>query len=319
MKYLRETLSKTSDIAQDASYLFRDLPHPACAPFALAAFAGITLTAFGAFLVTDTGCAILSELRRRKRLREPRPESPSLRGTPTPRELAADAAAMPRTLTTRLRLGSCLADLEPTLDSGPVYDISPTGARRIAARGRGIRGWMADNHLSLNYSTLMRYKTLAVRLRRLLSLDARLPLEWLLPGAVPDRDISSDLLPHYHATRRRLDRLLREHWNFSRLKQHVETKLGIPRLLTVRRNARRAAQSARARRLMAAPRKPIHCESVVLNNRSVRLDKSLAEATKRELILFLRTPDLPPKLDKLRRRTIDWLNEAIPSPDGKPY
>ena len=319
MKYLRETLSKTSDIAQDASCLLRDLPHPACAPFALAAFAGITLTAFGAFLVTDTGCAILSELRRRKRLREPRPESPSLRGTPTPRELAADAAATPLTLTIRLRLGSRLADLEPTLDSGPVYDISPTGARRIAARGRGIRGWMADNHLSLNYSTLMRYKTLAVRLRQLLTLDARLPLEWLLPGTVPDRDIPSDLLPHYHAARRRLARLLREHWNFSRLKQHVETKLGIPRLLTVRRNARHTAQSARVRRRMAAPSKPIHCESVVLGNRSVSLDKSLAKATKRELILFLRTPDLPPKLDKLRRQAIDWLNKAIPSPDGKPY
>lgn len=319
MKFLKETLSKTSDVAQDASSLLRDLPHPACAPFALAAFAGITLAAFGAFLVTDTGCAILSELRRRKRLREPRPETPSLRGTPTPRELAADAAIAPRTLAIRLRLGSRLADLEPTLDSGPVYDISPTGARRIAARGRGMRGWMADNRLSLNYSTLMRYKTLAVRLRKLLALDARLPLEWLLPGAVPDRDLPSGLLPHYHAARRRLARLLREHWNFSRLKQHVETALGIPRLLTVRRNARRAAESARARRRMASPTKPIRCESVVLGDRSVRLDESLAESTKRELILFLRTPDLPPRLDKLRRRAIDWLNEAIPSPDGKPY
>ena len=83
--------------------------------------------------------------------------------------------------------------------------------------------------------------------------------------------------------------------------------------------ARRAAESARERRRMAAPMKPIRCESVVLGDRSVRLDESLAESTKRELILFLRTPDLPPRLDKLRRRAIDWLNEAIPSPDGKPY
>ena len=120
---------------------------------------GVTATAFIGFLATETGAAILGEIRRRGRLRAPHPESPSLRGTPTARELKADGAISPRTLAVRLRMGSRLADLEPTLDSGNLYRESPTGAKRIQSRGRGLRGYIADNHLGVSYSSLMRYRS----------------------------------------------------------------------------------------------------------------------------------------------------------------
>ena len=171
----------------------------------------------------------------------------------------------------RLRLGSRLADLAPTLDSGNQYDISPTGAQRIRGRGRGVRGWLEDNRVKVNYSTLMRYKRLAVRLRALLGLDERLPLEWLLPGATPSAGIPRDLQTQYATAKRRLARLLRDHWNFSRLQTHVDDALGI-------------------RRLPRSGARP--------------LDDTLAENTKRELARFLQARDLSPRLEALRREAI---------------
>ena len=191
---------------------------------------GVTTTAFLGFVATETGRAILDEIRRRGRPAAPRPAAPSLRGAPTAAELAADCGTSPRTLAVRLRLGSRLADLEPTLDRGLERK---TG--RIRGRAPGMKGYIAAARLSVSYRTLMRYKLLANRLRQLLVLDPRLPLEWLLPGTVPDRELPADLQSPYHAARRRLARLLRDHRNFDRLRKHVDAKLGIPELLTVRR------------------------------------------------------------------------------------
>ena len=43
------------------------------------------------------------------------------------------------------------------------------------------------------------------------------------------------------------------------------------------------------------------------------LEESLVESTKREIILFLESPYLPPRLDALRNRAIDWLRtNALP-------
>ncbi len=310
MNPIRAILSNTSTVAQDASCLFRDT-HPLLFPFALAAFGGITLAALGTFVLTETGGAILSEIRRRHRLAVPHPAVASLRGTPTGGEIAADCAEMPRTLRVRLRLGSRLADLAPILDAAPRCNVSPTGARRFSARGPGLKGWLEDHRIAVGYSTLLKYRTLALRLRQLLALDARLPLEWLLPGPVPGIPLPADLRAPYAAARRRLAKLLRENPNFSRLRRHVDSALGIPRLLAIRRTDRHARQSARNPRGLSK-RMPIHCESVVLGNRCVLLDESLAEATKREIILFLKSPDLPPGLDRLRRRAIDWLQSSAP-------
>ena len=270
---------------------------------------GVTATAFLGFLATETGTAILGEIRRRGRLRAPHPESPSLRGTPTAKELKADCEIIPRTLRVRLRMGSRLADLEPTLDSGNCYRESPTGAKRIQSRGRGMRGYIADNRLKVSYSSLMRYRLLALRLRQLLQLDARLPLEWLLPDEAPDRTLPSDLQSQYATARRRLARLLREHWNFDRLRKHVDAQLGIPELLSVCRTTRRAKEAGKMRQEQAK-RKPIHCQSVVLGDYAVTATPARLDATMRAFARFLKEKNLSPKLEKHRDHFAGWLSGA---------
>ncbi len=275
----------------------------------LPAVLGVTATAFVGFLATETGAAILGELRRRGRLRAPHPESPSLRGTPTAQELKADCAISPRTLRVRLRLGSRLADLGPTLDSGNRYRESPTGAKRIQSRGRGLRGYLADNRIPVSYSTLMRYRLLALRLRQFLQLDPRLPLEWLLPGESPDRPLPADLQAPCSTARRRLAHLLRDHWNFDRLRKHVDAKLGIPELLTVRRTARRSKEAAQIRRRLAT-QKPFHSQSVVLGDYTVTTSPPRLDATVRAFAGFLRERDLPRKLAAHRDRFARWIAGA---------
>ena len=196
--------------------------------------------------------------------------------------MAADAAERPRTLAVRLRIGSRLADLAPTLDRGNRYDVSPTGAKRIRGRGRGVRGWLEDNRVGMNYSTLMRYMRLAVRLRALLELDARLPLEWLLPGAAASAEVPAALQGQYATAKRKLAHLMRAHWNFSRLQAHVDGALGLRRL-------------PRPGRAKGQP-----------------LDGFLADNVRHELADFLQAGDLPPKLEALRR---DALHSFMPGPD----
>lgn len=278
---LKYALREAAGIAGDTARVYLgSLSLPVVVPAALAGLAAMSAVALGGWLADATGGAILSELRRRARLRAPRPPSPSLRGTPTPEEFAADAAVRPRTLAVRLRIGSRLADLAPTLDRGNHYDVSPTGAKRIRGRGRGVRGWLEDNRVGMNYSTLMRYMRLAVRLRALLGLDERLPLEWLLPGATASAEVPPALQAQCAAAKRKLARLMREHWNFSRLQSHVDRALGLRRLPRPGR----------------AGGKP--------------LDETLAENTRRELADFLQARDLPPKLEALRQAAVAGFLEA---------
>ena len=308
MNILSSASKKTSSIFQelaDAPAIAPIYAFPVTAPVLLALGAGV----FTACLATETGRAILSEIKRRRRLREKLPASPSLRGSPTPEELEADGALFPRTLAIRLRIGSRLADLEPTLARTYRHKKLPNGQKRLAARAPGLKGWLADRRVTLNYSTLVRYKKLAQRLRQLLALDDRLPLEWLLPGASPDRPLPADLQAPCSAARRRLARLLREHRNFDRLRKHVEAKLGIPELLTVRRNARRAKDAARSRRWLAK-QKPIHCQSVVLGDYTVNADPTRLDATAQAFARFLREKDLPPKLAAHRDRFLRQLADA---------
>jgi hypothetical protein len=274
-KALKHALREAAGIAgAGARFYIGSLALPAVVPVAVAGVAALSAAALGTWIAGTTGRAILSELRRRARLRAPRPPSPSLRGTPTPEEFAADAAVRPRTLAVRLRIGSRLADLAPTLDRGNHYDVSPTGAKRIRGRGRGMRGWLEDNRVGMNYSTLMRYMRLAVRLRALQELDERLPLEWLLPGMADSAQVPPALQAQYAAAKRKLVRLLREYWNFSRLQSRVDAALGLKRLP----------------RPGHAGRKP--------------LDDILADNTRRELADFLQARDLPPKLEQLRRKAV---------------
>ena len=296
MKILSPAIRKTSDVARDTLHA---LSHTDSRLLLVntALFLTVTATAFTAFLVTETGAAILDELHRRHRLRIPLPESPSLRGTPTPQELAAACAATPRKLLERLRLGSLLADLDPTLDRTFSFTELPNGAKRYRSRGGGLKTYLADNRIATPYSTLMRYKLLATRLRQLLALDARLPLEWLLPHASPDRELPSDLRAPCWTARRRLARLLRENPNFTRLRKHVDAALGIPELLRARRNAR----DGKARR--RAGRYP----EVRGTTRHMAIDPGRIEATRRALAGFLQDKTLSPKFARLRDAAIRWL------------
>ena len=294
MKIITPVLRKTDSVARETLHAL-----PSDGRLVLvdtAVVLAVTATAFTAFLVTETGAAILDELHRRHRLRIPRPESPSLRGTPAPQEITAACAATPRKLLERLRLGSLLADLDPTLDRTLAYRELPNGAKRIRARGGGLKAYLSDNRITTPYSTLMRYKLLATRLRQHLTLDARLPLEWLLPHSSPDRDLPSDLCSQYWTARRRLTRLLRENPNFTRLRKHVDAKLGIPELLRARRNTRE--EKARRRRL--------HTE-IRGTTRHMTIDPGRIEATRLALAAFLQDKTLSPKLSRLRDAAIRWL------------
>ncbi|MBR4188516.1 MAG: hypothetical protein IKQ55_00965 [Kiritimatiellae bacterium] len=288
---------------ETASFLREIEEGPALGPsYAFPVTAALVLAvgtaAFTAYLATATGRAILGELRRRQRLREKRPDAPSLRGAPTPEELEADGAIAPRTLAIRLRLGSRLADLEPTLDSGISCKTLKNGQKRIKARAPGLKGWLSDRRVSINYSTLVRYKKLAQRLRQLLALDDRLPLEWLLPGTAPDIPLPADLRSQYVSAHRRLAKLLREHGNYTRLSRHVAAKLGIPPLLAARRTARRAAQGGGRRRRGGARRTP------------PAPSPERVDATKRELLRFLREPARTAPLARLRDQALQWLRTA---------
>ena len=299
MKIISPALRKTADVARGTfGALSRADSRLVLVDAALSLT--VTATAFTAFLVTETGAAILDEIHRRQRIRLPRPESPSLRGTPTPGELADACAAIPRKLLERLRIGSLLADLDPTLDRTFAFTELPNGAKRYRSRGGGLKAYLADHRIATPYSTLMRYKLLANRLRQLLSLDPRIPLEWLLPHAAPDRPLPSDLIPPYHAARRRLARLLRENPNFTRLRKHVDAKLGIPELLRARRSVREGKIHRRAAR---ASRYPV----IRGATRHMTIDPGRIEATRLALADFLQDKALPPKFARLRDAAIRWL------------
>ena len=299
MKILSPVLRKTSDVARGTFGIL------SCADSRLvlvdaALSLTVTATAFTAFLVTETGAAILDELHRRRRIRAPRPESPSLRGPPTPKEIAAACAATPRRLLERLRLGSLLADLDPTLDRTFTFTELPNGAKRYRSRGGGLKAYLDDNRIATPYSTLMRYKLLATRLRQLLALDPRLPLEWLLPHSSPTSTIPSDLRAQYWNAHRRLAHLLHEHPNFTRLRKHVDAKLGIPELLRARRNVRDEKSRRRAKR-------PSQHPVIRGTSRHMTIDPGRIEATRLALADFLRDKALSPKFAHLHDAAIGWL------------
>ena len=166
-------------------------------------------------------------------------EAVSLRGVPEPEEIEEIWEIDPRTLCGRLRIGSRLADLEPTLDSRFVFKKSRNGSKRICARQPGLKGWMKKKVPSVKYSTAMHYKKLATRLRQLVGLDARIPLEWLLPDSEEGAEGLAGLLVVERAAaeqaKAKLCRLLEENPKVTRLVRAVESKLGIMRMVTIRR------------------------------------------------------------------------------------
>ena len=241
---------------------------------------------------------------------EPR-EAISLRGAPSAEDVEEAWEADPRTLCGRLRIGSRLADLEPTLDSRFVFRKARNGSRRICARRPGLKGWMKKNAPSVKYSTAMHYKKLATRLRQLIGLDARIPLEWLLPD-------NEEALPSLPAADRKaaaeakakLSRLLAENPKVTRLVRAVESKLGIMRMVTIRRIQPPKPGRGRKRKTQENPKNPLISQVVgtgVEVGAGEERERAFWEALRR--VLGEREPDAETR--KLQSEILDWLNAPL--------
>lgn len=243
----------------------------------------------------------------------PKP-SPSLRGIPSPEDIQELWDIAPRDLQARLCIGSRLADLEPTLDNTFVFKKNRTGRRRIAARQPGLKGWLRKNTPDVKYSTAMHYKKLATRLRQLVGLDARIPLEWLLPGAdtIPPQLAALPSTDRRAAAvaRKKLMALLSENPKYSHFVQAVEQKLGIMRMVTIRRTQPPNSGRGRRRKRMESPINPL-VSRVVRNGLAVNIDERRSAAFWDALrrILGERNPD--PETRRLQSDIREWLNAPL--------
>ena len=268
--------------------------------------AALTPPILAAFAVTEIGVWCLGEIGRQIRIREKRPASPSLRGTPTPQDIAAPWSASPRTLRDRLRLGSRLADLDPTLDHTIARTTLPSGKTVFRARPGGMKGWLEDRRVPVPYSTVMRYKKLSQRLRQVLSLDDRIPLEWLIDGLPEDAALPSGLLPQYQTARHRLSAILRENRTFKGLSLYVEKKLGIIRLVAIRK------ASVRGKKRTGYKWK-YNNFSVISRRCSITVGPERFEATKAAMKRVMRATNPSGPALHLRNRLRHWLASIVPS------
>ena len=112
----------------------------------------------------------------RRRIRRRRTESPC----PT-REAILDAWTHAREgREAMLRFGSLLEDLECYVD----HELRIADGR-IVGRAPGIKGWLRENipALALRYTTVMRYKSAAKKLRQVVELPDPIPVAAVLDGA----------------------------------------------------------------------------------------------------------------------------------------
>ena len=242
----------------------------------------ITPPILAAYAATEVGAWVIHEIGRQIRIHEKRPASPSLRGTPTPKELVADWREEPRTLATRLRLGSRLADLDPTLDHTLLRRSLPNGKTVIRSRKGGMKGWLEDRRVAIPYSTAMHYKKLAQRLRQILRLDDRIPLEWLLSGVPEGQYLPAELQSAFGGAARRLGAILRENPTLAALGRYAERKLGIVRLVAVRKSwGRSYVKSQKTKEF-----------SIILRDRRANVPRERVEATKEAMgrVLGVRNP-----------------------------
>ena len=241
----------------------------------------LTPAVLAAFAVTEIGAWAIGELRRQARLREKRPESPSLRGTPT------------------------TADLDPTLDRTIARRTLRNGKTVIRSNPGGIKQWLSDRRVAVPYSTVMRYKKLAQRLRLLLALDDRIPLEWVMDGLPAGRTLPGGLDGPFSAARRRLAGLLRENRSLASLVRSVEAKLGIVRLVAVRR-----VKGGRGKR--CGKRMKTECFSAISRNRAARATPERTEATKEAILRVLAEENPTGGVRHLQNRLRRWVSTLAP-------
>lgn len=267
--------------------------------------AALTPPILAAFVLGEVGTWVVGEIGRQIRIREKQPSSPSLRGMPVPAELERDWSLQPRTLATSLRLGSRLADLDATLDHSLVRRPDAAGRLVIRARKGGMKGWLEDRRVKIGYSTAMRYKKLVQRLRSVLSLDERLPLEWLLEGLPAGQRLPEDLAVRFRAGQRHLLRIVRENHSLKALSQYAEKELGIVRLVTVRK-----APARRRGGTVKRGKRPGF--SVISSNRRANVSPERVEATKRAMARVLAAEHLSGGALHLQNRLKAWLAGITP-------
>ncbi|MBR3583702.1 MAG: hypothetical protein IKO01_09720, partial [Kiritimatiellae bacterium] len=158
-----------------------------------------------------------------------------------------------------------------------------------------------DHRVAVGYSTVMRYKKLAQRLRQVLALDDRLPLEWVMSGVPADCALPADLAAPCAAAARRLARLLRENRTLVSLTRAVEKALGIVRLVAVRKApGRRRAAGAKKRKTAGF--------SVISRGRAAIVDERRLEATREAMARLLEAESLAGPALHLRNRITNWLS-----------
>ena len=263
----------------------------------------VTPAVFAAFALGEIGSWVLDEIARQVRIREKRPDSPSLRGKPTPADLEREWAALPRRdLATCLRLGSRLADLDPTLDRTLLCTPLPSGKKLIRSRKGGMKGWLCDHRVRVGYSTAMRYKKLVQRLRHILALDDRLPFEWVMDGLPDGQSLPADLAAPFSTARRRLATILRENHSLAALSRFAEAKLGIVRLVTVSR-----VRPVRHRATTGKLRKS-HGFSVISHDCRANVSPGRLDATKQAMARILMAGNSSGPARHLRNRIAVWLS-----------
>ncbi|MBR6021984.1 MAG: hypothetical protein IK066_06140, partial [Kiritimatiellae bacterium] len=162
---------------------------------------------------------------------------------PTASAVAAAWAPAPRSLRQILLFGSRLVDLSA---AHPIVTVRDRSGK---ARGRtgGLRPWFRDALPDVPYSTAMRYRLLARRLRQALSIPPAIPLEWLLSDASPAvLTQDSALQPLVSPLRRRLAAFLAPFRTQAALNRALEAKLGLARCPFAPRRSRRRTPAQRA-------------------------------------------------------------------------
>ena len=263
----------------------------------------ITPPILAAYAATEVGAWVIHEIARQVRIHEKRPASASLRGTPTPKELLADWREKPRTLAIRLRLGSRLADLDPTLDHTILRTTLPSGKTVIHSRKGGMKGWLEDRRVAIPYSTAMRYKKLVQRLRQILKLDDRIPLEWLLSGVPSGQHLPAALQSPFATAARRLSAILRENPTLAALGRYAERKLGIVRLVAVRTSWGKGSVKSRKTKEF----------SVISRDWRANVSPERVEATKAAMGKVLEARNLSGGALHLQNRIKAWLAGLQPT------
>lgn len=304
---MKTILSNTASTLRGIHQMNRNLVGPG-ADRLLPLLLAVTPAVFAAFVLGEVGSRVLDEIARQVRIREKRPASPSLRGKPTPAEITREWESAPRrSLESCLRLGSRLADLDSTLDHTLQHTTLPNGKKIIRARKGGMKGWLSDHRVRVGYSTAMRYKKLVQRLRQLLSLDDRLPFEWVMDGLPDPQRLPAELEASFAAARRRLSTILRENHSLAALSRFVEAKLGIVRLVTVRK-----ARPGR-RRTGGENQKKTTGFSVISHDRRANVSPGRLEATKEAMGRLLKAENLAGPALHLQNRIKAWLAGLAPA------